>query len=99
MKKRLVKNTRVLLDKFVIIRNLHFTALCLFMLAVPACKRQPAEPDAAALARMFGQPPMEYRPYVWWHWMGPNFSQEGIRKDLEAMAEAGIGGEIGRAHV
>ena len=35
---------------------------------------------------------MEYRPYVWWHWMGPNFSKEGIRKDLEAMKEAGIGG-------
>ena len=35
---------------------------------------------------------MEYRPYVWWHWMAPNFSKEGIRKDLEAMKEAGIGG-------
>ncbi len=35
---------------------------------------------------------MEYRPYVWWHWMGPNYSKEGIRKDLEAMKEAGIGG-------
>lgn len=44
------------------------------------------------LAYMFKEPPMEYRPYVWWHWMGSNFSKEGITKDLEAMKKAGIGG-------
>jgi len=48
--------------------------------------------DMEGLAGMFVQPPMEYRPYVWWHWMGPNFSKEGIRRDLEAMKEAGIAG-------
>ena len=52
----------------------------------------PKASDTERLARDFSQPPMEYRPYVWWHWMGPNFSKEGIRADLEAMAEAGIGG-------
>ncbi|GAB6393951.1 MAG: alpha-L-rhamnosidase [Bacteroidales bacterium] len=45
-----------------------------------------------SLAQQFSAPPEEYRPYVWWHWMGSNFSKEGIRKDLEAMQEAGIGG-------
>ena len=35
---------------------------------------------------------MTSRPYVWWHWMGPNFSKEGITKDLEAMKASGIGG-------
>ncbi|MDD4115076.1 MAG: glycosyl hydrolase [Massilibacteroides sp.] len=44
------------------------------------------------LACAFHETPMEYRPYVWWHWMGSNFSKEGITKDLEAMKEAGIGG-------
>lgn len=44
------------------------------------------------LAGMFQQPTMDYRPYVWWHWMGSNFSKSGITKDLEAMKEAGIGG-------
>ena len=44
------------------------------------------------LACTFQEAPMEYRPYVWWHWMGSNFSKEGITKDLEAMKEAGIGG-------
>ena len=40
----------------------------------------------------FKNPPMRYRPYVWWHWMGPNVSKSGITKDLEAMQEVGIGG-------
>lgn len=45
------------------------------------------------LARQFvSQPTRAYRPYVWWHWMGSNFSKEGITKDLESMAEASIGG-------
>ena len=45
-----------------------------------------------SLEDMFNNPPVKTRPYVWWHWMGPNFSKEGITKDLEAMKEAGIGG-------
>lgn len=44
------------------------------------------------LAAQFKQPADCYKPYVWWHWMGSNFSKEGITKDLEAMKEAGIGG-------
>jgi hypothetical protein len=40
----------------------------------------------------FVAPPMEYRPNVWWHWLGSNFTTQGITKDLEAMAESGIGG-------
>ena len=48
-----------------------------------------AAPDLAAV---FRDPPPAARPYVWWHWMGPNFSKEGITKDLEAMAASGIGG-------
>ncbi|MDR0725584.1 MAG: hypothetical protein LBF59_06220, partial [Prevotellaceae bacterium] len=44
------------------------------------------------LASQFENPPMEYRPCVWWHWLGSNFTTQGITKDLEAMAESGIGG-------
>lgn len=40
----------------------------------------------------FREPPVEVRPYVWWHWLGPNFSKEGITKDMEAMKASGIGG-------
>ncbi len=50
------------------------------------------EKTLTELAYMFKEPSIAYRPYVWWHWMGSNFSKEGITKDLEAMKEAGIGG-------
>jgi len=47
---------------------------------------------ADSLEVRFLNPPASAKPYVWWHWMGPNFSKEGITKDLEAMKEEGIGG-------
>jgi hypothetical protein len=52
---------------------------------------QPAAP-ATDLAGQFAAPPMATKPHVWWHWMGPDFSQPGITKDLEAMQASGIGG-------
>ena len=48
--------------------------------------------DMKTLAENFLSPPVQYSPHVWWHWMGSNFSKEGITKDLEAMKEAGLGG-------
>lgn len=44
------------------------------------------------LERDFLSPPISVRPFVWWHWLGPNFSEEGIKKDLDAMKRSGIGG-------
>ena len=44
------------------------------------------------LEQRFLNPPTTAKPYVWWHWMGSNFSKYGITKDLEAMKAAGIGG-------
>ena len=63
------------------------------LLGVSACSEKSTDsPTTSDLAGMFAQPPIEYGPYVWWHWMGPNFSKEGIRRDLEAMRESGIAG-------
>ncbi len=47
---------------------------------------------ADSLQETFRNPPTQTRPYVWWHWLGSNFSKEGITKDLEAMKASGIGG-------
>lgn len=44
------------------------------------------------LESLFKNPPTSVKPYVWWHWMGSNFSKTGITKDLEAMKAAGLGG-------
>ena len=48
--------------------------------------------QSAKLESDFQNPPTESKPYVWWHWMGSNFSKSGITKDLEAMKAMGIGG-------
>ena len=50
--------------------------------------------DAADLEAGFKTPPSSAKPQVWWHWMAGNVTREGITADLEAMADAGIGGAI-----
>ena len=44
------------------------------------------------LYKDFVTPPNSARPRVWWHWMNGNITRDGIRKDLEWMRRAGIGG-------
>lgn len=39
----------------------------------------------------FLNPPESTKPWVYWYWINNNISKEGITKDLEAMAEVGIG--------
>ncbi len=48
--------------------------------------------DTTDLAKAFMAPAKAARPQVWWHWMDGNISKEGIRKDIEWMKRAGIGG-------
>ncbi len=48
--------------------------------------------DTSELAKAFITPAKAARPQVWWHWMDGNVSKEGIRKDIEWMKRAGIGG-------
>ena len=50
--------------------------------------------SAATLEEDFQNPPDSARPGVFWHWMGANFSKDGITKDLEAMKAAGIGSAV-----
>jgi hypothetical protein len=68
---------------------MHLLRLASLFLAA-ACSALPL--GAASLEADFQNPPVAARPYVWWHWMGPNFSEAGITKDLEAMKASGIGG-------
>ena len=69
------------------------TLLCSALVAASAF----AEASGAGgsdLALGFASPPASAKPQVWWHWMAGNVSREGITADLEAMADAGIGGAI-----
>jgi hypothetical protein len=56
------------------------------------CSQVAAQERLSDLEARFLNPPASVKPYVWWHWMGPNFSKIGITKDLEAMKAMGIGG-------
>lgn len=49
-------------------------------------------PPKDALAEAFRNPPASAKPHTWWHWMNGNVTKEGLRADLEAMKEVGIGG-------
>jgi hypothetical protein len=65
----------------------------------PDCPSRPSRSDRKAetlqsLARQFAAPPDCYKPHAWWHWLGANFSKEGMTKDLRAMKESGIAGVV-----
>ena len=47
---------------------------------------------AVPSTEFFQAPPQAARPRVWWHWMDGNITLDSIRKDLEWMNRAGIGG-------
>ena len=49
---------------------------------------------ADELGDHFLQPPDSARPWVYWFFIDGNLSKEGMTADMEAMAEAGIGGVI-----
>jgi hypothetical protein len=44
------------------------------------------------LKESFNAPPSSAKPFTWWHWINGNVTKDGITRDLEAMAEVGIGG-------
>ncbi|WP_016957749.1 glycosyl hydrolase [Catenovulum agarivorans] len=47
-----------------------------------------------SLATSFIHPPHEAKPLTWLHAMSGNMSKAGLTKDLEAIAEAGLGGTM-----
>lgn len=59
----------------------------------PTTKPQALE-GKTNLAKEFANPPDEAKPLTWLHAMSGNMSAEGLTKDLEAIAEAGLGGTM-----
>jgi hypothetical protein len=60
--------------------------------AAIACLSAPAWAAADPIAAGFDHPPQSARPRVWWHWLNGNITKEGIAKDIDWMARAGLGG-------
>ena len=48
--------------------------------------------QALPLEEGFVCPPHEAKPQTWYHLMNGNISKEGITRDFEAIAKAGVGG-------
>lgn len=79
-------------------RFLHVVVVFVF-LGLYACTEK-SEPETSALPLPsskeleagFVDPPDEAKPRTWFHAMSANMSKEGLTKDLESMAEVGIGG-------
>ena len=46
--------------------------------------------DAADLEDRFRNPPEETKPWCYWYWLNNDITEEGVTKDLEAMAKVGI---------
>ncbi len=53
-----------------------------------------ADPAIEELAAGFMTPPAETKPWMYWYWINNHISAEGITRDLEAMAEVGIGAAL-----
>ncbi|HKO80813.1 MAG TPA: glycosyl hydrolase, partial [Chitinophagaceae bacterium] len=55
--------------------------------------QQPARLSGfSVLQKGFETPPDSVKPFVYWYWLNDNISEEGVIKDIESMAEVGIGG-------
>ena len=55
------------------------------------CPTATALADSSEWAKGFANPPASARPHVWWHWMDGNVDPDGARRDLEWMAQIGVG--------
>lgn len=72
--------------------NLKEFAICLTLSF--ALLFSPVEKSNAQSFNDFRNPPNECKVMTWWHWINGNVTKSGIKKDLEAMQEVGIGGLI-----
>ncbi|MDD4968828.1 MAG: glycosyl hydrolase [Paludibacter sp.] len=69
-------------------KHFRFCISCLFivLLGTGTLYAQPS------LREQFITPPIEAKPWTFWYWMYGAVSKEGIKADLEAMKEIGLGG-------
>ena len=72
------------------IKILFFQFLAVLLISY-SCKSNPRMINPHLIEENFKQLPEENKPWTFWYWISDNVSKEGISKDLEAMAKAGIG--------
>jgi len=72
----------------------HIFLLLVFSLlqSVGSYSQKNSSSSIEELARKFNDPDHSAKPWVFWNWMNGNISREGIKADLQAMHDVGIGG-------
>lgn len=67
------------------------TLLVVILTLLSSCSKPTKTSD---LEKNFINPPTSAKPRTWMHAMDGNMSKEGLTKDLESIAEVGIGGVL-----
>ncbi len=76
------------------------TIICMTFYLLHACQKTQVNSETAnskttaQLLQDFKNPPEDKKPWLYWYWINNHISEEGITKDLEAMAEVGIGAAL-----
>ena len=70
--------------------NAHSIVLPLLAAAALAAAAEPDGAAGCAVQEGFRNPPTSCALQCWWHWLDDCVTREGITRDLEAMAAAGI---------
>ena len=72
--------------------------LCLTMITVPGCGDGDTEtataspPEMSFNEALFGDPPIEYWPYVRWWWPGGAVDSEELKREMALLKGIGVGG-------
>ena len=73
-------------------KYLKIILFCSMVFLFSNCKQNQEIVANSDLEAYFVNPPSETKPKTWMHAMSGNMTKEGLTKDLESMAEVGIGG-------
>ncbi len=71
-----------------IIKQIKITLVWLAVVTLQACQVS----EQPSLHERFANPPEDAKPWTFWYWMYGAVSEEGIKADLEAMKQVGLGG-------
>src|SRR5690606_32143751 len=79
------------------LKVLYFLGFLILLTLIEGCGKSSAEQkhlQHEAMKADFKSPPEDVKPWLYWYWINNHISREGITKDLETMADLGIGAAL-----
>ncbi len=84
---------RKITNVMIISINKSIAGIAVFLFVCGSCSdQQQSDLPVENIEEAFLNPGESAKPWTYWYWMHANVTMEGITRDLEAMAEVGIGG-------